>query len=729
LPRLRIINFNDVDGDGYSEDQNSDQPVLNNEFRLIGTDNTITKYTDANGHIDFGDILPGSFILNNTLWENWRFTKISCENLNSNKSIIKRNIDIGPITSMSDIGRQKTVNLEIKQGGDYVCSFAQQFSMLLINKVNNAPANNFQGDKIKFSITLSLPNQFPNPTDNILYFTTGLKNVILTDILPDGFDYTEFLPNAKEGVSNSLVNKTGVWKIGSMNPGDVVEVSYIATINNSVDPGLYKDLAWASGRIEPVVFEEIYNLSGHGYRTLAIDGEDEVVYAIDYINRSGNFAGTLVNVIALAFIPAQTVVLGTSTVLLPRTGLEDFSFIFIAFGFVLTGAIITLGAVLSEKLRKFNFKNNNKLNKGRFARSLLLLGMLTGIGFIMGIVGVVPGFIKPVKALAQNKNLTIKLEQPGTIADKSNPESPYQTNKSSFGISFVALDLNNSGSEVPTVACFKKGPLDIGFTNFLNTSGNTGNCRVDNGLITVDGSYSFFAVATFSGGSSTSNIVTVKVDRLSPMTPVDYIKTRVGCMNQIGFKTSSDGGKTVGVDIFRSELTTFTTTESNRMKSDPPGGQYSLAIGSNQSGSYIDNTLEDCSKNYYYVIQSVDVLGNRSSFIGDKEVVIVTYPVSSTQNGNTGADTNSNGTGNGSGNGNGTSSNKSGNVSPSPKVQGDTSINTGDGSGSDVKTDNNGSNAGAINNNLLIVFIAVVVVILGSLIIDFRGKTQKPTNE
>lgn len=199
---------------------------------------------------------------------------------------------------------------------------------------------------------------------------------------------------------------------------------------------------------------------------------------------------------------------------------------------------------------------------------------------------------------------SIRLEQ---------PKSP--TNQNTFDINFVTLDTQNSAI---VVKCQKKGPSDGGFVQFgsdINVNpngGNTGNCAVDSGVLGANGTYQFQATAN----SATSNIVTVDFNNSSgPDTPTNYSKEQLSsCVWRIKFKTANDSGKTVKVEVYRSDQTSFNADSGTRVAT--------VSIGSNTDGQ-ADVTSPDCNKTYYFAVRAFDTFGNGSGVVGDSVTITV----------------------------------------------------------------------------------------------------------
>lgn len=203
-------------------------------------------------------------------------------------------------------------------------------------------------------------------------------------------------------------------------------------------------------------------------------------------------------------------------------------------------------------------------------------------------------------AFAAAGDLSVKVSQ---------PKSP--TNQNSFNLNFVALDL---GDRPVTVKCFKKGPSDGDFSQFgadfnLAAGGNSDNCVVDNSLVNTQGTYQFYVVAVADTDTVTSATISVDYNTSGPGTPSDYSKEPTNsCTFKLKFKTANDGGKTVKVEFYRSENTSFMADAGTVFASQ--------SIGSNTNGE-ISNTVPNCAKTYYYALRAFDSAGNGSGLVGD----------------------------------------------------------------------------------------------------------------
>ncbi len=196
-------------------------------------------------------------------------------------------------------------------------------------------------------------------------------------------------------------------------------------------------------------------------------------------------------------------------------------------------------------------------------------------------------------------NVSVRVEQPKT-----------PTNQNDFPIHFVSLDL--LGRTI-TVKCLKQAPGEGSFTQMgtdqtLADGGNSGVCSTGSSIVTTNGTYAFKVTAD-AGGDHAEETVTVTYNTSGPGDVRDYNKTRIGsCQYGIHFKTADDSGKTVKVEIYRSDSVPFTADSGSRTQT--------VFAGSNEIHDVTD-TAPDCNKTYYYAVRAFDNAGNGSALIGD----------------------------------------------------------------------------------------------------------------
>jgi hypothetical protein len=177
------------------------------------------------------------------------------------------------------------------------------------------------------------------------------------------------------------------------------------------------------------------------------------------------------------------------------------------------------------------------------------------------------------------------------------PETP--TNKKSFNVGFVVLDLNNNPV---TVECFKDAEV-VPFET--HTPANAGNCAV---TIAASGTYTFYVKATSASGTKKTAPVTVEVNLDKPSPVIDYSKAG----NVLKFKTANDG-KTAKVEIHRSEKPSYTVNKGTEI--------HTMPVAPNTEYTWTDATAEP-GKTYYYALRSLDAFGNVSTMVSDPEVKV-----------------------------------------------------------------------------------------------------------
>jgi len=421
-----------------------------------------------------------------------------------------------------------------------------------ISKSNDAVGNIPPGGSVGYKI-------------KVIISGNDINEFKVTDLLSNGFKYRSGSYNVLKnginitgGITEPQYHSPGVWNLGNLSIGDTVELSYIADISSDHQPGIYTDLAYARGKTTYGTNDPVYAV-----------GEDS-----KYVNE--NFVGTEVPIVASTqnSISAgvekheEGQVLGASTEL-PSTGSNNIWLI-----------ISTLMALLGFTLLK---KSSKKL---------------------IAIILFAAFYLFPSNALAVVNPLSVRLKQ---------PISP--TNISNLKLTFVALEID--GVNPITVKCFKKGPSDSGYGQMgsnitLSAPGNTDDCVTDSSTMNAEGTYQFYVTAN----GLSSNTVSVDYKTSGPGTPSDYRKDRPStCDYKIHFKTADDGGKTVKVEIYRADVTSFILDAGSVVASIP--------VGSNQERD-VTNTVPDCNKEYYYVLRAFDDAGNGSGTIGDS-VTITSY--------------------------------------------------------------------------------------------------------
>lgn len=280
------------------------------------------------------------------------------------------------------------------------------------------------------------------------------------------------------------------------------------------------------------------------------------------------------------------------------------------------------------------------------------------------------------------------------------------TNNTSLSLTFVAQTTTTSDVNVQ---CYKQGPSDgglnaVGSAINLSNPGNTSTCNFN--LDQGNGTYQFKVIATAGSETANSDVVSTNYNNSKPGTPQYIGKDKISaCVNRIKFKTADDGGKTVKVEIYRADKTTFDVNDGSKLGT--------VTVGSNEYREY-DDTLVSCDTVFYYALRAFDIFGNASDVVGDSNVTFnVTNPTTVTQE--QGAiPVSGNGTGGTGSVGTGTSGEKSGEVLGTESAQPTTPAEKTLASQNPIA---NGVNW--ISNNKLASFV-ILLVILGLAYFLFR---------
>lgn len=429
----------------------------------------------------------------------------------------------------------------------------QQEPVLMIQKSNNASGNKNPGDIVIFTLVVDLSR-------------SDLDDVRVTDVPADGFTYVGGSWTAtKNGEPLSIVEPSygspAVWLLGNMLAGDTITLTYKAKISADQDGGTYRDVAFAEG--DSLGWDRIM---ARGHNSTYVD---EVFVGTDItVNKSVEQTGS-VN------IEREGQVLGASISQLPATGAET--------GWLL----LALGALITGLLLIFGGKRMQKLFVGA-----LVLSISLGIGHT-----------GRVYAVESSNTLSVRIEQPTT---------PIRTNE--WKLSYSVLDINNG---TPVVSCYVKKPGTSSYIGFgsshtsVKPSGDSANCQVNSSVMSDQGSYEFYVIATTSSSSRESAHVSVIYDSNGPGMPTSFSKENPSfCHWVIKFHTADDNGATTKVDIFSSDNKNFNTDNGTRV-----GTVY---IGSNQDGVFNHDRADGCDKEWYYVIRAFDSAGNQSGHLGDE---------------------------------------------------------------------------------------------------------------
>lgn len=417
----------------------------------------------------------------------------------------------------------------------------------------------FAGDTVNYTLYVKAPVTEEEVDESMVTIsdhnnTYLLNEVVVTDLTPAGFTYINGTWSAtKNGSPISVPEPTygtsGKWYIGDMEEGDEVVLTYTAKIANTQDAGLYKDLAWVEG--ESLADERVLGASDDGF-----------------------FAGTDVRVVN-DIEEGEAEVLGVT---LPDTGAD---------------MLLTLTAIISALIGMITILfafGRKKMLKGALALAVVFAGVFS--------------LSNPMNTYAAT-DLAVRVEQPKT---------PY--NKQEMKLGFVALDVE--GREVTATCMVNKPGAPDDFTTFgspivLPLGGGNGDCNLDATVLSAQGVYEFKVVASVTGDSAESTVVSMELDTTGPDTVKNYEKTKGVCTYTLSFTVANDA-QSSKVQIFRSTERTFVADSSSIVTT--------INVTPNEEVEYTD-TVPNCDLTYYYAVRAVDSADNSSDFVADTVVTVI----------------------------------------------------------------------------------------------------------
>lgn len=589
---LNVLNYGKITVDKIT---NPSGNLTNFEFTIANDSGTVRQFNlrDQDGQ-ESTEVLAGTYSVVESPDSNWQNSNITClSNLQSSdeKTLLLNKPEYGlikPVYAQLSSNLDPN-NLTVSSGEEITCTFTNDFipSIATIAKINNKyPAEQLPGDTVQYTIFLKV-------LDN------DLINAKVVDLPPGGFKYIPGSYKVYKGstditsqIPEPLYASPGTWELGNLEKDDELKLTYLAQIDNNLDLGLYKDMAYAYGCSELSQNEDCILEGGAEDVILAVSrpsgGIDQGILSSNYVGtqvalNKDTTLSTSVNVEKEEERENVGSVLGASTSL-PKTGAKTIT--------TKTMAIIFILSFLSLLA----------LNLGKKSFVALILLVLISL------------FRLPNMAFSGGY-LSVRLE---------NPKSP--TNNNTFSIGFTTMDM--TGSTI-TAKCFKKGPTESVFTQFGNniniiSGGNSGACKVSESIMSTGGTYQFLVKATSSSDSKDSEIVTVDYNTEGPGTPTSYSKTKInnGCEYKIIARSAKDNGKTTFVELYRSDSLSFSADSKTRV--------HTFNIGSDVLIDHT-NSVPDCSKNYYYALKAFDNYGNGSGIVGDENIKIKIVGATSTQ--------------------------------------------------------------------------------------------------
>ena len=182
-----------------------------------------TQTTNQDGSTTFSQIVPDrTYELTETQKEGWYLSNIFCYGDNNYLGYpVGDNYYIAPQAG-------ETIRCEV---GNYRAADLQ------ISKQNDQDDAVLTGTTVTYTLVVSLPED-----------SGAVFDAVVRDILPDGFSYVAGSWTSTSSVTTDpLFDPIGEWQIGDLYPGDSVTLTYKATIDDSVAPGTYTNIAYSEG--------------------------------------------------------------------------------------------------------------------------------------------------------------------------------------------------------------------------------------------------------------------------------------------------------------------------------------------------------------------------------------------------------------------------------------------------------------------------------------------------
>ncbi len=367
--------------------------TLNNDLTNI---QTISDTNDASNNkvATFSNLDAGPYSINEL--EKDGFLSLGCHVINERPSLMG--------TGTFYVGNGE--NIEV------VCTNRIIVPELQIAKANNAGGVSLvAGSNVLYTLIVTAPESQDDGGNYII------ENVKVVDLPPAGIKYQVGSWTAISNIRGNLKAQSitteptyaspGKWNLGKMLEGEVITLTYVGNISDTLDAGKYKDLAWTEG----------VTLTDN--RTLGSAA-------------TGFFASTDVNITEPV---EQGQVLGiTDEQTLPDTG---------------ASTILTIGAICTMLLGLafIIFSPKKKMMK--------VLGLL-----VVALVGIT-SLVMPTRAYADSGDLAVEIEQPKTpysessfevgfvaldIQSRSITVQCYETTHGAFGPEYTLNTIGNSGN-------------------------------------------------------------------------------------------------------------------------------------------------------------------------------------------------------------------------------------------------------------------------------------------
>jgi uncharacterized repeat protein (TIGR01451 family) len=432
---------------------------------------------------------------------------------------------------------------------------------LSISKSNDSyPTAEKIGNKVTFTIKVTAHR---NNVDNVKVY----------DLFSKGFEYVKGSWAANSSVRGNLkllgmlepkYASPASWDLGNMQKDEVVTLTYLAEVTDSVTAGTYRDLAWTQGET-------------------ALSDDGVLGYSEEEGRVNDSFVGTQVLVevdpselkdkVSVKEKKVEGEVLGAST--LPATGSRTLWVKIVLALLAIGGTLMVLGTLLDKD-------SNKKGNKKGVKKSLISL-------FVLSLFIV----------------LSHGAYAASTVVRISEPKTPVTEG---FNLVFVAMDIQDR--DIVAKCFYKFG--DSSYSQFgpsiaipSGESGDSRTCAVDSKILDKDGKYTFKVEATAGGTTVSSEEVSVDFDGDGPSRP-EYIKKEKvnNCINKITLKTADDG-ETKYVKVYADNGKEISIKDSNLIETEDLGPNKKFSFEHIVSG-------DACKKDWYYAVVAFDSAGNAS---------------------------------------------------------------------------------------------------------------------
>ena len=183
---------------------------------------------------------------------------------------------------------------------------------------------------------------------------------------------------------------------------------------------------------------------------------------------------------------------------------------------------------------------------------------------------------------------------------------PEYSKDSPLELSYTALDAGGSGLKSVTVNYHKEGD------SWQNIGTYTENARIvtiNSGKIEQEAKYYFRATACDNDSNCAESDTSTTIDRSGPPQPENFSKEKTGVQSYRIKWHNADSNDLYQVYIYRADHRDFTADNGSKVAQ--------VDVSKNTDSQWDDAVVPDSSKDYYYVIRSIDRAGNVSNIVGD----------------------------------------------------------------------------------------------------------------